>query len=131
MVSTGSSKVSNERAIGYARIDAEGDRAILDGWIARLRGIEVREVFTDVGPLPDAVTGLRRAIGSMKVNDALIHPEACLRELTVADIPSVFARIPDGTALKFFQPCALNEYASGDDMTSIRLIKAECENADG
>lgn len=124
-------KMRQGQLIGYARVDAEADSGALAAWVRQLCASGAVPVFTDVGSLPTALAGLRHAIGFLQVNDTLIYPEVCLRELTVADIPTVFAHIPDGTALKFFQPCAPNGYASGDDMTSIRLIKAECENADG
>ncbi|MFY0649009.1 hypothetical protein, partial [Sulfitobacter geojensis] len=72
--------------IGYARIDCAADKAVLSDWVNLLREIGVCEVFTDIGPLLDGLNGLQVAVGCLRINDALIYPEACLQELTFADI---------------------------------------------
>lgn len=114
------------KQIGYARIDSTADKAVLSDWVNRLLEIGVREVFTDIGHLLDGLDGLQAAVGCLRINDALIYPEACLRGLTVADIPIMFGRIPDGTALTFFEPLVAG-HQHGEDFTSIRLIDAEDE----
>jgi hypothetical protein len=121
--------MQHDELIGYARIDDEADRDVLKGWANSFLEIGVREGFTDVGPLTDGLQGLRDAVACLSVNGALIYPEVCLRELTVGDLPIMFGHIPDGTALIFFQPCAATEYRRSEEMTSIRLVVAEDEDA--
>lgn len=109
-----------KRSIGYARVDTVADSAILTGWMRQLRACGAIKVFTDIGPLPDALMGLRAAISCLRVDDAVIYPEACLRDLTVGDIPAVFGDIPDGTALTFLEILPRTEQG-GVEVTSIRL----------
>ncbi|OAN95734.1 hypothetical protein [Sulfitobacter geojensis] len=118
------------KQIGYARIDSAAHKAVLSEWVNRLLEIGVREVVIDIGPLPDGLDGLQAAVGCLRINDALIYPEACLEKLTVADIPIMFGHIPEGTALTFFEPLVAG-HQQGEDFTSIRLIDADGENTGG
>ncbi|MBM2294114.1 hypothetical protein JQX09_19485 [Sulfitobacter pseudonitzschiae] len=108
------------RMIGYARVDTMAEKAALTGWVRQLRACGAIKVFTDVGRMPDALEGLRAAISCLRVNDAVIYPEICLRDLTVGRIPAVFNGIPDGTALMFFEPMPRTDQC-GDELMSIRL----------
>jgi hypothetical protein len=119
----------HDELVGYVRIDSEAEEAVLKGWVTSLLEIGVREVFTDVGPLTDELAGLRDAVDCLRVNGALIYPEACLRELTVADLPTMFGHIPDGTALTFFGPCAANVFQRSEEMTAIRMVGVDDEDA--
>jgi hypothetical protein len=123
--------MQNDKLVGYARIDSEVDAAVLKGWVARLLEVGVREVFTDVRPLQDGLEGLRAAVACLRTNDALIYPEVCLQELTVGDIPNMFGHIPDGTALIFFEPLVIGGQNGGGEMTSIRLVDADDNYAEG
>jgi hypothetical protein len=121
--------MQNDKLVGYARIDREVDAAVLKGWVARLLEIGVREVFTDLGPLTDGLEGLLDTVDCLRVNDALIYPEVCLQELTVGDIPIMFGHIPEGTALKFFEPLVIGGQHGGGGMTSIKLVVAADKDA--
>jgi hypothetical protein len=121
--------MQHDELIGYTRIDDEADRDVLNDWVTRLLEIGVREVFTDVGPLQEGLEGLLDAVDCLRVNDALIYPEACLRELTVADLPTIFGHIPDGTALTFFEPLLIGGQNGSGGITSIKLVVAADEDA--
>ncbi len=123
--------MQHDKLVGYARIDSEEDAAVLNGWMTLLLEIGVREVFTDVAPLQDGLEGLRDAVGCLRINGALIYPEMCLRELTVADLPTMFSHIPDDTALTFFEPLVIDGQNGGGGMTSIRLVVADDKDAVG
>jgi hypothetical protein len=123
--------MQHENLVGYARIDSEADSAVLECWVNRLLEIGVREVFTDVGPLQDGLEGLRNAVGCLRINESLIYPELCLRELTVGDIPIMFGYIPDGTALKFFEPLVIGGQNGCGGLTSIKLVNVGDEDAAG
>jgi len=112
------------RYIGYARAETTGDLDKLDDWAEQLQQLGVSDVFTDVGPLETEQSNLKQAIGSMKINDVLIFPEVCLQDLTIGDIPAVFAQIPDGAALRFFKPLNRTQENGAKHMTSIRLVTA-------
>lgn len=108
------------RYIGYARINTAAETAALRGWVRQLRACGAIKVFIDVGPLPDATIGLRGAIACLRIDDAVIYPETCLRALPVGSIPAVFNGIPDGTALMFLEPMPRTDQC-GDDLILIRL----------
>ena len=109
------------RKIGYARVDATDCRDQLISWTGRLRRLGVHKVFTDVGPLLTARTGLLHAIRMMKMDDVLVFPNDCLQELEIGNIPHLFAGIPEGGRLYFFE--GNRETGSGrfGDFGTIRL----------
>jgi len=123
--------MQHDKLVGYARIDCEADTGILDSWVTRLLELGLREVFTDIGPLSDGLAGLRDAVGCLRINGALIYPEECLRDLTVGDTPIMFGHIPDGTALKFFEPLTIDDQNGGGGMTSLKLVNAGDEDYAG
>ena len=94
--------MQDNRRIGYARVDSDAALGQLSQYTADLRRAGAFEVHTDIGPLPDALTGLKHAVSRLTAGDSLIYPAPCLSELTIGDTPDVFASLPDGAELVFF-----------------------------
>ncbi|MEB8388767.1 hypothetical protein OO012_16180 [Rhodobacteraceae bacterium KMM 6894] len=113
-----------ERRIGYARVDNESELADLANQVADLHKAGAIKVFTDIGPIPGALDGLREAVGHLRIEASLIYRAACLRDFTVGDIDHVFATIPKRTALVFFEPVAWIGGGTAADLAAIRLCDA-------
>lgn len=111
----------NGRKIGYARVDTEQELDQLASWAKQLQRIGMHRLFSDVGPLTAERTGLRQAIDTMRINDVLVFPKACLRDLDIGDIPALFAGIPEGGRLYFFEDTDGNPALSVGRLATIRL----------
>lgn len=117
--------VPTNRRIGYARVDTKAAQGDLSRWVAALRQAGACEVHTDIGPLPTALTGLKRAVSRLTAGDSLIYPAPCLSELTIGDTPDVFAGLPDGAELAYFEPVDPMGAAKNISFQTIRLC-ASC-----
>ncbi|MEB8388530.1 hypothetical protein OO012_14990 [Rhodobacteraceae bacterium KMM 6894] len=113
-----------KQRIGYARVDNESELADLANQVADLRKAGAIKVVTNIGPMPEALDGLREAVGHLRVESSLIYRATCLHDFTIGDIDHVFAAIPEGTALVFFEPVAWIEGATAAELTAIRLCNA-------
>lgn len=109
------------KSIGYARVDDDAAQGELSQWAADLRRAGACEVHTDIGPLPNALTGLKRAVSRLRAGDRLIYPAVCLSELTIGDTPEVFAGLPEGAELVFFEAVEGRRTRDRDGLLSIRL----------